>query len=83
MHNGWQFFYDGWINPTAPYRRGATNTNMFPKEMDGSLDPVVLQKLGLTKERMQKGDALFFYQLLLPICDPSRSGVQDDPRKPF
>jgi hypothetical protein len=37
----------------------------------------------LTKERMQKGDALFFYQLLLPICDPSRSGVQDDPRKPF
>ena len=29
------------------------------------------------------GDALFFYQLLLPICDPSKSGIPNDPRSPF
>ena len=28
-------------------------------------------------------DALFFLQLILPICDPARSGVTSDPRKAF
>ena len=28
-------------------------------------------------------DSLFFYQLLLPICNPSQSGIPGDPRKPF
>ena len=32
---------------------------------------------------MPKHDALFFYQLLLPICDPKRSDIDNDPRKPF
>jgi hypothetical protein len=28
-------------------------------------------------------DAFFFLQLLLPVCDPKRSGIKDDPRVPF
>lgn len=49
----------------------------------GCLDADLLARMGLTKVRMQEGDALFFYQLLLPICDPKRSGIKDDPRKAF
>jgi hypothetical protein len=32
---------------------------------------------------MDKHDALFFCQLLLPICDPKRSDIVNDPWKPF
>ena len=28
-------------------------------------------------------DALFFHQLLLPMCDPSQSGIRGDPRKGY
>ncbi len=38
-----------------------------------------LKKMGLTKQRMVECDALFFYQLLLPIADPAMSGIKDDP----
>ncbi len=37
-----------------------------------------LKKLGLTKQRMVECNALFFYRLLLPIVDPSMSGIKDD-----
>ena len=37
----------------------------------------------LTPERMESGDALFFYQLMVPMCDPSKSGVHRDPRMSF
>ena len=80
---GWEFFYNGWHNPAKPYRRGATTANMFPKEMDGCVDGELLAKLGLNKERMRSGDAAFFLQLILPFCDPSQSGVENDPRIPF
>ena len=49
----------------------------------GSLDPIILQKLGLTRERVRDVDALFFFQLLLPFCDPAKSGVDGDPRIPY
>eukprot|EP00957_Ditylum_brightwellii_P155215 11816341-Ditylum_brightwellii.AAC.1 len=29
---------------------------------------------------MTSGDALFFYQLILPICNPGMLGIEDDPR---
>jgi hypothetical protein len=32
---------------------------------------------------MVKGDALFFHQLLLPMCDPQMSGIVGDARKAF
>ena len=43
----------------------------------------VLENMGLTTAQMIEGDALFFYQLLLPICDPKRSVIQGDYRQPF
>ncbi len=76
----WEFHYKGFENEEKRFRRGATTSNLFPKEMEGSLDGDILKKLGLSKERMQNTDALFFFQLLLPFCDPSKSGVEDDPR---
>lgn len=78
--NGWEFHYNGWSNPDAPYRRGATAANLFPKEMDGNLCPKTLKKLGLTEAKMVDLDALFFLQLILPICDVLKSGIIDDPR---
>ena len=36
-------------------------------------------KLGLTKERIDNQDVLFFYQLLLPIVDHKRSGIDEGP----
>eukprot|EP00521_Asterionellopsis_glacialis_P000227 CAMPEP_0195249198 /NCGR_PEP_ID=MMETSP0706-20130129/1978_1 /TAXON_ID=33640 /ORGANISM="Asterionellopsis glacialis, Strain CCMP134" /LENGTH=359 /DNA_ID=CAMNT_0040300965 /DNA_START=20 /DNA_END=1102 /DNA_ORIENTATION=+ len=76
----WEFHYNGFKNASMPYCRGATTTNLFPKEMMGHLDANILSKLGLTKERVQDVDALFFFQLLLPFCDPMKSGIADDPR---
>jgi hypothetical protein len=35
------------------------------------------------KDDSGRPDALFLYQLLLPICDPAQSGVVNDPRKGF
>jgi hypothetical protein len=32
---------------------------------------------------MENCDALFFYQLLLPIVNPAHSGIKDDPRIGF
>jgi len=42
----------------------------------------VLKKHGLTKERV-KNDPLFFLQLLLPICNPKMSGIENDDRIPY
>ena len=88
--NGWEFHYNGWKNEGFQHRRGATTANMFPKEMEGCLDAGILAKLGLTKTRMglsggmdAEVDALFFYQLILPICNPQFSGIQEDPRKSY
>ena len=80
---GYEFFYQGWKNnnPTRENCRfGASRENLFPADRDVTLDATLLKKLGLTKQRMVECDALFFYQLLLPIADPSMSGIKDDPR---
>ena len=39
--------------------------------------------MGLTKERMVECDALFFYQLLLPMCRVQKSGIDNDPRTSY
>ncbi len=62
---------------------GATREDLYPASRKGCLDIDLLKKCGLTKQRMQKGDALFFYQLILPMCDPSKSGIEDDPCMSF
>jgi hypothetical protein len=80
----WEFFYDKWKSTSdTPGRTHATDENPFPDERKGCLDAVQLEKLGLTKKRMKACDALFFWQLLLPIGDPKKSGVLGDGRKPF
>ena len=75
--------YQGCKNEDKPYRFGATTGNLFPKEMEGYLDADLLASHGLTKERMVNVDALFFYQRLLPICDPRKSDIVDDTRIPY
>jgi hypothetical protein len=53
---------------------------MFPESRKGEFNGNLLETLGLTKERMVKGDALFFHQLLLLMCNPKRLGITDDPQ---
>ncbi len=79
--DGYEFFYQGWKNdnPTRENCRfGASRENLFTADRDATLDGTFLKKLGLTKQRMVECDALFFYQLILPIVDPSMSGIKDD-----
>jgi hypothetical protein len=87
--NGWKFYYRGeWEsnrNENYHARSGATPKNLFPQERASSLDPEILRMLGLNEQRVKDSvsgepDALFFLQLLLPLCDPEQSGVIDDPR---
>lgn len=81
IQNGWEFFYDGW-NPekTLGNRNDASDNNLFPSERKGCLHRSVLENLGMNGNIMRNNDFLFFYQLLFPFCDTSKSGVSNDPR---
>jgi hypothetical protein len=71
---GFEFIYNGWKqdNPSRENCRfGATKDNLFPPDRHVQQDVDYLKKLGLTRKRMLDCDALFFYQLLLPIVHPS------------
>ena len=59
---------------------GVTDSNLFPDDSRGCLDIKVLKKLGLNSQVMKTNDFLFFYQLILPICDTEKSGVKKDGR---
>ncbi len=80
---GYEFFYQGWRqeNPTRENCRfGATREDLFPTDRDVKLDVTFLKKMGLSKQRMLEFNALFFYQLILPIVDPAMSGIDGDTR---
>ena len=88
----YEFFYKGEFNAEDykgecgfkyPFRHGADPHCMFPDDRKGKLDADMLKKLGLTKDRMDDGDLLFFLQLLLPVIDPKHSKVAGDQRLPF
>jgi len=64
------------------HRRGAKEKDPFPSERMEYLDADVLRRLGLTSSIMKTNDFLFFYQLLLPMCDTERSGIVCDGRLP-
>ena len=86
MSGGYEFFYNGWQHPSPTAintREGATRDNLFPKERECKLDASLLKKMGLTRERLESDDALFFFQLLCPFVDPSKSGIPGDPRMPY
>ena len=82
-------FYQGWKSKKlTDARDGATPDCLFPESRKSTLDLDVLMNLGLSVERVKGGigetsDALFFLQLILPMCDPSQSGIVNDPRSPF
>jgi hypothetical protein len=50
--NGWKFHYQGWSDNKA-LRSGATQDNLFQAGRKGCLDRKLLQKYGLTQQRMQ------------------------------
>ena len=81
MVSYWTFFYRGWTVGNFEKRtfaRGdAEQGNLKLLNRKGSLDADVLQKHGLTTDWMMN-DPLFFYQLLFPFCDPSKSEVEND-----
>ena len=84
--SGWEFHYKGWDRTESDVKHGRSDSStneLFPDSRKGCLDSEVLQSLGLNRERMVFGDALFFYQLLLPICNPKKSGIPNDPRHAF
>ena len=62
---------------------GATKQNLFPEDRDVQLNKDYLRKMGLTKKQMEDCDALFFYQLLLPIVDGTELGISNDVRLGF
>jgi hypothetical protein len=61
--------------------RQRATADAFPKSRKDESDGYLPEVLGPTKERMVKGDALFFHQLLLPMRDPKMSGVNGDTGK--
>ncbi len=80
---GYEFFYQGWKqeNPTRENCRfGATREELFPSYRDVELDVTFLKKMGLFIQRMEQCNALFFYQSLLPIVDPTMSTIDGDTR---
>ena len=83
---GYQFYYEGWspddFDKETFVRDDATRKDLRPASRMGRLDIDVLKKHGLTKERLEK-DPLFFFQLLLPICNPKLSGIEGDDRIPY
>jgi hypothetical protein len=75
---GYEFFYQGWKqeNPTRENCRfGATREDLFLTDRDVKLDVTFLKKKGLSKQRMLECNALFFYQLILPIVEPAMSRI--------
>jgi hypothetical protein len=81
----WELHYQKWNqhSASAGSQSGATSTNTFPNSRKGRLDYELLKQMKLTKKRIVEGDALFFLQLLLPIGDPKKSGIENDPRLPY
>ena len=83
---GYEFHYNGLKQPIddqSLWREEATRDNLFLPHRRAKLDAALLKKMGLTRKRMEEKDALFFLQLLLPIANPTKSGIDKDPRKPF
>ena len=52
--------------------------NIFPKSRQRCLEEKLLNNLGMTQIIIRERDLLFFYQLLLPLCDTPLSGIRED-----
>ncbi|KAG7370169.1 hypothetical protein IV203_027915 [Nitzschia inconspicua] len=97
--NGWVFYYQDWKladswkpssfsflpedAPVPVYRIGSTPSDPLPSSRKGCLNYNLLRRMGLSKKRLEQHDPLFFLQLLLPICRPDASDIEQDPRLPY
>jgi hypothetical protein len=80
---GYEVFYQGWKQENSTRencRFGSSRKDLFPTDRDIQLDVTFLKKMGLTRQRMLECNALFFYQLILPIVEPTMSGIDCDTR---
>ena len=77
----WTFHYGRETDTGGDGLEGVTDENPFPESRKGMLDIELLKMMGLTADRME--DPLWWVQLLLPMCNPERSGIDGDPRMPF
>ncbi len=72
---GYESFYKGWKeeNPTRENCRfGATREDLFPADRDVTLDVTFLEKMGLSKQRMEEcnhcSSTNCYFQLLTQLC---------------
>ena len=56
---------------------------MAPRSRQGCPDEKILNKLGMAQHVIRDRDFLFFYQIMLPLCDTSLSGIWEDIRLPY
>ena len=56
-------------------------SNLLPESRNGCIDRNLIQILGLDAACMKENSALFFYQLILPICSVIKSVINKDTRK--
>ena len=47
------------------------------------LDDKILKKLGMTQCVIRERGFLFFYQIMLPLCDTPLSGIRESKRFPY
>ncbi len=84
--NSWEFHYQNWkaekFDEETIVRTGASLGNLKPRSRKGCLDVEVLRRRGLTADRV-RNNTMFFYQMLLPFCNSSESGVESDHRMPY
>ena len=86
-----EFFYKGWkSDPNKKIRHkklldyaNKLSKYQIPEERKSHLSAEQLQKCGIAKDKVHKYDELFLRQLILPLCDISLSGIENDERKNF
>lgn len=83
--NGWNFHYNGWeaddFDKQTYVRGNAKRGDIKSKDRKGCLDVQTLKKHGVCPKTLK--DPLFILQLLLPIHDPRRTGIENDGRMPY
>ena len=83
--NGWDFHYNGWdgddISRRTFKREGATLEDIKPSCRRGILDVELLKKHGINSDTFES--PIHWYNLLFPIGDPEKSGIENDGRMPY
>eukprot|EP00956_Cyclotella_meneghiniana_P037933 scaffold146895_cov36-Cyclotella_meneghiniana.AAC.1 len=83
--NGWEYFYTGWspdeFDQGTYARSPATARDLKPKARGGKLNVERLKTYGINDDTINS--PIHFYNLLLPIHDPTKSGIKDYGRMPF